>query len=109
MFIKSFLIGLLLSINTFVLGAKTFEYEDYNWEEKRTMMAISSADEKEQALLLKDKRGIEYIYNTQGAPECYKLIHKIIRVNTDQALESFNKVYISMQEVINIVDLKVRV
>lgn len=109
MFIKSFLIGLLLSSYSFVLLANTFEYENYNWEEKRTMMRIASADEKEEALLLKDKRGIEYIYNAQGAPECYKLIHKIIRVNTDQALESFNKVYISMQEVINIVDLKVRV
>lgn len=106
---KSFFIGLILCLQSLLLFAKEFENEGYNWIEKRTLTAISATDEKEQAIILKDKRVTEFVYNTKGASETYRLIHKIIRVNTDEAIEQYNKVYISMEDIINIIDLKVRV
>ena len=106
---KSFLLCFIVSLHSLFGIAKTFEYEGYNWTESRRVSTISSQDEQEQAIILKDKRGFEYVYNAAGVPECYKLIHKIIRVNSDQALQSFNKVYIPMHDVIEIIELKVRV
>lgn len=106
---KSFLLSLILSLQFVFAFAKDFEYEGYNWTDNRKINTISATDEKEQAIILKDKRAVEFVYNEKGEPEVYRLVHKIIRVNTDEAIENYNTVYISMQDVIKIVELKVRV
>lgn len=106
---KSFLLSFILSLYSVLGFAKEFENEGYNWVEKRQINVISENDKKEEAIILKDKRVVEYTYNSKGEPEIYRLLHKIIRVNSDDAIQNYNKVYISMNNVINIIDLKVRV
>jgi len=104
-------VALLLKFHFSIAGeVKPWKYEKYDWEEnKKQLTPISADEEKEQAVILKDKRATEFIFNAEGAPECYKLIHKTIRVNTEAALEQFNKVYIPMYNVDLFIEIKVRV
>lgn len=104
-----FLIIILILMQVNILFAKEFEYEGYDWEKNRKITTATATESKEQAIIIKDKRVVEYTYNSKDELECYKLIHKIVRVNSDEAIEAYNKVYISMYDVLNIVDLKVRV
>ena len=107
LFFISFALNFQIS---FAGDVKPWKYEKYDWEEnKKQLTPISAEEEKEQAVILKDKRATEFIFNAEGAPECYKLIHKTIRVNTEAALEQFNKVYIPMYNVDLFIEIKVRV
>ncbi|MEY5047111.1 MAG: hypothetical protein RLZZ175_470 [Bacteroidota bacterium] len=104
-----FLFIVLIILQANFLFAKEFEYEGYDWDKTRKITTLTPVELKEQAIIIKDKRAIEYVYNSKDELESYRLIHKIVRVNSDEAIEAYNKVYISMYDVLNIVDLKVRV
>jgi len=90
------------------LSFGNFENEDYSWEVKPVRHTLTASEESENTVGLKDVRIIEYAYNDAGALEMLCVIHKIIRVNNDAAVNDNNKVYISMYGVIDVVQLHVR-
>lgn len=91
-----------------LLSFGNFENEDYTWEEKPVRHVLTEAEEAENAVRLKDVRILEYAYNDAGMLEMLYVSHKIIRVNNDAAVNSNNKVSISMYNVIDLLQLHVR-
>ncbi|HSY61132.1 MAG TPA: DUF3857 domain-containing protein, partial [Cytophaga sp.] len=91
-----------------LLSFGNFENEDYSWEEKPVRLTLTAEEEAENTVRIKDVRILEYAYNDAGLLEMVQVIHKIIRVNNDAAVNDNNKVYISMYGVIDLVQLKVR-
>ncbi|MEW6469326.1 MAG: DUF3857 domain-containing protein [Bacteroidota bacterium] len=85
------------------------EYKRYDWEAEPKPHALSEKEKKENAIVFKDKRMIEYAYNSYGDLIIYVTVHKIVKLNTDKAIELNNKVHISMYSVIDMLDLKARV
>ena len=90
-------------------GSTQFVHQSYDWVHKRGIFKISEQENLESAIILKDKRIIEYAYDQKSEKLfIYDTRHKIIRVNSHAAIEEFNKVYISMRNALGIVDMKAR-
>ena len=83
-------------------------YEKFNWEANPTIHKLSADYEKESAVIIENLVREEYVFNSMDGLDLYKTIHKIIRVNDDKAIERFNKVFISINDVESVVELKAR-
>ena len=82
---------------------------DYKWDADPKLHTIDSADINDGELVLMYKRTIEFAYNDKGQLTCYQLTHKTIRVNSDEAIESNNKIYVPSDDDKRIIEHKARV
>lgn len=108
---KSVLFFCLIIISSLALNAA--DREKYDWEAERKRFVVKGEDEKSPVVILKDKRVIEYIYepiaNSQNQDVVvYRTHHKIILVNTDEAIDQYNKVYIQIEDPNSLIDIKAR-
>ena len=104
---KTVYIVLSLLFISFFSSAK-FENIDYTWEKNPVRHKLTASEEQEKSVKIKDVHISEYTYNDAGSLEMIVVVHKIIRVNNDAAVNENNKVFISMAHVIDLVELKVR-
>src|SRR4051812_4401032 len=73
--------------------------------------AIHSIDKKygnEPAVILSDKRTVEFIDDAKGELQSFKTLHKLIHINDDKGIEAFNKVYLPVTNNTDIIDIKAR-
>lgn len=91
-----------------LLSFGNFENDSYTWEVKPVRHTLTASEELENTVRIKDVRILEYAYNDAGSLEMLYVIHKIIRVNNDAAVNDNNKVYISMYGVSDVMQLQVR-
>jgi len=102
-----YLSGLLLFIN-FQSWSGTLFFEKYDWEYDPIYEAVQF--EGENAIILKDLKAIEVLYDDEynSLIQLYT-VHTKIHVNTHEAVELYNTHYMSMNRVLGIEDLRVRV
>lgn len=77
------------------------------WIEKPLLHTIDSKLKDESAVVVLDKRRIEYTDDKDNVVQ-YKTLHKIIHINDDKGIESFNRVYLPVSNTSDIVDIKAR-
>jgi hypothetical protein len=80
---------------------------NYNWDENRTRYQLTAEEEQIPKIILLNKSIIEYVFENKDFVE-YSLDHTITRVNSDDAIESSNKIYVSMYNTIDVVSIKAR-
>ncbi|MEY5047756.1 MAG: hypothetical protein RLZZ175_1115 [Bacteroidota bacterium] len=102
-----YIILILFSLIEGVLFAQ--KIPNYDWQTSRKQFKLSDLEHKEQVIILKDKRTFEFFSKDGEQIDCYKLYHKIIKVNSEAAIERFNKVFIPISGNSKIIQLKVRV
>lgn len=87
-----------------------FEKQGYKWSKEPEKTVLTEIEAKEPAVYLKNYKFIEYAYTDEQEREVvvYYTIHKHVRINTDDAIQSFNKVYIPMYNVLEVVNVKAR-
>lgn len=102
--VRKYLIICLIAFTSFIslYGQK---YQPYNWEENRSF--TEGVDAKEGLVLIKNHVQYDYEYE-EGNLVCYKTYHKIYRANDDQAVKRVNRIYIPMNETIELVATKAR-
>ncbi|HLG02644.1 MAG TPA: DUF3857 domain-containing protein [Bacteroidia bacterium] len=110
---KNLLIFLLLVQPALDAAAKPVkpEWKKYSWEETRAPFSLSPEEKKKSAVVITDKRIIETFFDeTEYNSEIctYYTRHVIVRLNSDNAIGEFNKVYIPMINVTGLVDLHAR-
>jgi len=66
-------------------------YTNYSWEENPSYIIEESVDDP--LIALKDKILIEFYFQEDGLVE-YFLEHRVLWLNSDEKIESFNKVYL---------------
>lgn len=80
----------------------------YDWEAERTTVHdLNKFEEASNAVVILDNRIIEYVESANG----YEMVvtrHKIIRVNDDRSIDEFNKVFVPMNGVSDVLMLKAR-
>lgn len=92
------------------LFAQDLTYKDYKWEQKPILHKLNKADSSKFEIILKDKLAIEYAFDdATGDLYEYKLKHRIIRVNSNDAIEENNRVYLPLQNPNNLLITKARV
>src|SRR5689334_5472813 len=79
----------------------------YEWEKNRQRYQLSQADEQLPEIILKEHAEFGYaLENDQFL--MYTVYHRIVRVNTTEAIQRHNRITISMDGVIELVDVKAR-
>jgi len=85
---------------------KNFQTE--NWADKPKISVLDNKYAKEPAVVIFDKRSIEYVDETKDLMTEYYTIHKIVHINDDRGIESFNKIYLGVSENSDITAIKAR-
>jgi hypothetical protein len=80
-----------------------------NWEEKPEYPSLKSGYENENAIGIFCNEKTEYLYNPEGDLEMIHALHRRIRLCTDEAVNGFNKLSVSLSDVIEVMDIKARV
>jgi hypothetical protein len=77
------------------------------WEASPVLHSLDNKYASESAVILLDKRRVEYIDEKEELMT-YRTLHKIVRINNDKGIESFNRVYLPVSENKDIVNIKAR-
>jgi hypothetical protein len=103
--------GIVLVMSLCTAQAAEIRYhETYEWEKSPKLRALDENDAILPAVILKDIRTIEYFHDDESNDLMqYYTVHTRIRVNSNDAVEMYNKEYISMGRVREIVNIKARV
>jgi hypothetical protein len=103
----AFFLLLVISSN---ISAQESILKNYNWDEKETSVAIPEKYKNENQVFLYRAIKVELISQNKAALQYY-LLHDKLYVNSDDAIERNNKVYVSINdnENENVITMKLRV
>lgn len=106
---KYTLAQLLIVLFALTTHAQDFFHENYDWEEKPEYKAIDEEHKKENYIEKLDKRVFEYANDEEvGGLVVYETHHQIKRVYDESGIDASNRVYVPLDNVIEIVELKAR-
>jgi hypothetical protein len=101
---KSFLLTAIAIFSLFTAEASNYPYD---WKADRNQYTLT-ADEKSLAEIIL-KEHVEYTYAIEeDRLVMYSVYHKILRVNNSEAIQRNNRIYVSMANMIELVELKAR-
>jgi Domain of Unknown Function with PDB structure (DUF3857) len=107
-----FFILLLLWSGQKLFAQDTLIYVNYDWTAKPVIYKTDTSKFKnELEVYLLNTKGYEYAYDKENNYELvtYELIHRVIKVNSDDAIERNNKVYIPKIAGAKVIKQKARV
>lgn len=102
---KIFVFALLFST---VLFSQESLLKKYDWEKKMSKYEVKSTYDKENEVVLKKVINIEFVPVKEGTMQYY-LSHQVILVNSDDAVNHYNKIYLPSSDKERIEKCKVRV
>jgi len=79
------------------------------WEDRPVYMPLKSGHETENAIGISFFERTEYFHNPESELQMIHTLHRRIRLLTDEAVNSFNKLSVSLSDVVEVVDIKARV
>ncbi|MEM6687471.1 MAG: hypothetical protein AAF617_16955 [Bacteroidota bacterium] len=84
-------------------------YTKYDWKKKPKLHELSEKEANESSIAILEKYMVEYVVPEVGNEiQKFETTHTIARVHDEKGIKTHNTVYISMYDVINIVDIKAR-
>jgi len=83
------------------------DLKNYNWEENGKFITLDSADDQNPEVIILFKSYNEYVFEDKNFI-FYTLEHRIIKLNTDEAIAQNNTISISMNNTSELVNIKVR-
>lgn len=98
------LLVLLAPITVFSAGVNPTVYE---WESDRARYALTEEEATFGEYVLKLHNQYDYVFEDNQFL-LYYTVHRIVRVNNDEAIQRNNRIYIPMSGVIDLVSLKAR-
>ncbi len=101
-----FFLGIILLSSSAYSQLPKIETEQ--WAEKPVIHKLDPKYNNESAVVLLDKRRVEYADEGKDEIGEYYTLHKIIRVNDDRGIEYFNKIYLGMNGNADMIDVKAR-
>ncbi|KAB8153092.1 DUF3857 domain-containing protein [Kordia sp. TARA_039_SRF] len=84
-------------------------YKEYDWAKKPTLHELTEKEANESSIAILEKYVVEYVVPEFGNKlQKFETTHTIARVHDEKGIKTHNTVYISMYDVLNIVDIKAR-
>lgn len=99
------IVVLLLSVQSY---AQDFSFKDYHWEDKNTAITIPEQYKEEKEVVLLRNTKIELSVKGKEATQYY-MIHEKKYINSNEAIERNNRVYIPFQMDESVIETKLRV
>ena len=84
---------LVILLNSSLFFAQEYSFKNYDWNEKETTIAIPEQYKNEKEVILERTTKIEFVVADKSAKQ-YHLLHEKIYINSDDAIERNNKIYI---------------
>ena len=85
-------------------------YADYDWKTDPKPFKLSNSEKQLGELILKEKQAIEYSFDVSTNQFLqYELLHRILRVNSNKAIEQNNRIYIPSTKETEFLKHKIRV
>jgi hypothetical protein len=78
------------------------------WSKEPALHKIDKKYSTESAIVLLDKRRMEFVDEANNELSVYRTLHKIIRVNDDRGIATFNRVYLGVTDNSDIIDIRAR-
>lgn len=100
--ISVLLFGFLLALSAFAAEVKPYE-----WEKTRSRYTLTEDEARLAELILKQHTQYEYVHENDQFL-MYATVHRIVVVNNDEAVQKHNRIVISMNSTLELVDLKAR-
>lgn len=99
---------LLIPFLLFAAGLKAQNtYNKFQWQATPAIHTIDTAFKDAAAVYVADDRIEEYVIEKTGFYQ-YRTLHRIVHINNDKGIESFNKVYLPFEEGLDMEDVKAR-
>jgi hypothetical protein len=95
-------------LSTSVFFGQEYTFKNYDWNEKETKITVPKNYENEKEVILSRNVKIEVVVDKNTATQ-YRLIHEKKYINSDDAIERNNKIYIPFGDQENVLVTKVRV
>ncbi len=90
--------------------AQDIVYAGYDWSNNPKPNKLSTNEKQLAELILKEKQAIEYLFDeTTKQFLQYELLHRILRVNSNVAIEQNNRIYIPSSKEAEFLKHKIRV
>src|ERR1700737_593944 len=105
---KKILVFLLLASIAVTGRSQTPDIKRDEWTAKPALHTLDRRYEKESAIIIQDSRRAEFVDAPNKEIAEYWTLHKIIRVNDNVGIESFNKIYLAVGENSEVVDIRAR-
>lgn len=83
----------LAMLGTSLIFAQEYSFKNYDWNEKATTVEIPEKYKNEKEVILDRTSKIEFVVVGKTAKQ-YQLLHEKIYINSDDAIERNNKIYI---------------
>jgi hypothetical protein len=84
------------------------DIRNYDWDKNRERAVLTPEEMLEfPAIIIKDIQAHEYVYE-EDELSLYSLSHRIIRVNNDEGIRYFNRIYIPISSIEDILHIKAR-
>jgi hypothetical protein len=93
---------------TVSLNAQDFTFQNYHWDDKNTVIDIPAQYKDEKEVVLSRVTKIELASKGKGAAQYY-MVHERTYINSNDAVERNNKVYIPFKMNESVIETKVRV
>ncbi|MBL7744353.1 MAG: DUF3857 domain-containing protein [Chitinophagaceae bacterium] len=100
-------VSFIICIVCSVAAVRSQEIIKETWTEKPVLHSIDSKYKDESAVIILDKRRVEYIDENEELV-VYKTLHKLVHIMDDKGIESFNRVYLPVSDNSDIVDIRAR-
>ncbi len=88
--------------------AEPFQLLNYDWEISPIVSKLGAEENKEQAVFQKYHYALEYFYDEKGDFKVWELTHHTIKINSENTLKQYNKVFVPLQNGERLVSLKAR-
>jgi len=102
------LLTLLMIIWPGVVSAQITD-NNTRWEESPDYLSLDSEYDTENAVAICMSEKIEYFYNPEGELQMIHTMYRRIRLCTDDAVNGFNKLSVSLSDVLEVMEIKARV
>ena len=90
------------------MSAQTYTFKDYNWDEKNTAVKIPEKYSTENEVILNRTTKVEIAVAGSNVKQYY-LLHEKVFINSDDAIERNNKIYLPFNVNEKVITNKVRV
>jgi len=84
---------LVVLFNSSAFLAQEYSFKSYDWNEKETTVSVPEKYKNENEVILNRTEKIEFVIVGKTAKQ-YHLVHEKIFINSDDAIERNNKIYI---------------
>ncbi len=93
----------------FLVAAQGYSTKNYDLLSGLQHAHLSEAEKAEPAVMLLDKRVVEYVYADGNKLQEFYTHHRLVHINDQSKVESYNRIYLPVNDTTDLLVLKARV